>query len=145
VFIILDSGSANQWTCSLGVRQNSLWCEDIFQTAQTPPRGGCNENQSKWEHRGWECLPILLQIVTRSSPTVLESSTITVFTDPSNIRIFWGLCFFLYSKISYSTSHTHVSHSVGQQTTDLDTFLWTMSLQQPPISSFFQKLLWKSP
>lgn len=68
--------------------------------------------KNKTKSRSSACvpLPILLQIVTRSSPTVLESSTITVFTDPSSIRIFWGLCFFLYSKISYSkiiqTSHT---------------------------------------
>lgn len=45
--------------------------------------------------------PILLQIVTSSSPTVLESSTMIVLTAPSSIFIFWGLCFFLYSSMSY--------------------------------------------
>lgn len=37
---------------------------------------------------GPKILPILLQMVTSNSPTVLESSTMTVFTEPSNIRIF---------------------------------------------------------
>lgn len=37
---------------------------------------------------GSKILPILLQMVTSNSPTVLESSTMTVFTEPSNIRIF---------------------------------------------------------
>lgn len=52
------------------------------------------------KHVSPKILPILLQMVTSNSPTVLESSTMTVFTEPSNIRIFWGLCFFLYSNIS---------------------------------------------
>lgn len=47
-------------------------------------------------------VPILLHIVTSSSPTVLESSTMMVLTAPSNILIFWGFCFFLYSRISCS-------------------------------------------
>lgn len=47
-------------------------------------------------------VPIRLQIVTSSSPTVLESSTMMVLMAPSNILIFWGLCFFLYSRISCS-------------------------------------------
>lgn len=45
--------------------------------------------------------PILAQIVISMSLTILESSTMTVFTVPSNMRIFRGLCFFLYSKVSY--------------------------------------------
>ena len=44
--------------------------------------------------------PIRAQIVMSMSVTVLESSTMTVFTVPSNIRIFRGLCFFLYSMVS---------------------------------------------
>lgn len=46
-------------------------------------------------------VPILLHIVTSSSPTVLESSTMIVLTAPSSILIFCGLCFFLYSRISW--------------------------------------------
>lgn len=40
------------------------------------------------KHVSPKILPILLQMVTSNSPTVLESSTMTVFTEPSNIRIF---------------------------------------------------------
>lgn len=46
------------------------------------------------------CTPILLHIVTSSSPTVLESSTMMVLMAPSSILIFCGRCFFLYSRIS---------------------------------------------
>lgn len=42
-------------------------------------------------------------MVISMSLTILESSTMTVFTVPSNMRIFRGLCFFLYSKVSYET------------------------------------------
>jgi len=45
-------------------------------------------------------LPILAQMVINMSLTIFESSTITVFTVPSNMRIFRGLCFFLYSRVS---------------------------------------------
>ena len=81
---------------------NELWYVQNCPDTQS----GCKKekhvinNKAKFRSLACECSPILLQIVTRSSPTVLESSTITVFTDPSSIRIFWGLCFFLYSKIS---------------------------------------------
>lgn len=40
-------------------------------------------------------------MVTSSSPTVFESSTIMVLIAPSSILIFCGRCFFLYSKISW--------------------------------------------
>lgn len=46
-------------------------------------------------------IPILLHMVTSSSPTVLESSTRMVLIAPSSILIFCGRCFFLYSKISW--------------------------------------------
>lgn len=45
-------------------------------------------------------LPMRAQMVMSMSVTVLESSTMTVFTVPSSIRIFRGLCFFLYSMVS---------------------------------------------
>lgn len=41
------------------------------------------------------------------SLTILESSTITVFTVPSNMRILRGLCFFLYSRVSWQREETH--------------------------------------
>lgn len=50
--------------------------------------------------------PILLHIVTSSSPTVLESSTMMVLMAPSSILIFWGRCFFLYSRMSCQRSET---------------------------------------
>ncbi len=45
-------------------------------------------------------LPILAQMVISMSLTIFESSTMTVLTVPSNMRIFRGLCFFLYSRVS---------------------------------------------
>lgn len=110
------SGFANQENehTLLGLGQSQ--CVTIHSKLPRYPKGVEKKKRhiikNKTKSRSSACvpLPILLQIVTRSSPTVLESSTITVFTDPSSIRIFWGLCFFLYSKISYSkiiqTSHT---------------------------------------
>lgn len=59
-----------------------------------------NKEIKQEEQTGKISVPILLHIVTSSSPTVLESSTMIVLTAPSNILIFWGLCFFLYSRIS---------------------------------------------
>lgn len=41
------------------------------------------------------------QMVISMSLTILESSTMTVFTVPSSMRIFRGLCFFLYSSVSW--------------------------------------------
>lgn len=40
-------------------------------------------------------------MVTSSSPTVFESSTMMVLIAPSSILIFCGRCFFLYSKTSW--------------------------------------------
>lgn len=46
-------------------------------------------------------IPIRLHMVTSSSPTVFESSTMMVLIAPSSILIFCGRCFFLYSRTSY--------------------------------------------
>lgn len=54
----------------------------------------------------WQSWPILAQMVMSMSLTILESSTMTVFTVPSNMRIFRGLCFFLYSRVSWQTEQT---------------------------------------
>lgn len=47
------------------------------------------------------------------SVTVLESSTITVFTVPSSMRIFRGRCFFLYSIVSCRYNQHNSSSRTG--------------------------------
>lgn len=61
-------------------------------------------------------LPILAQMVMSMSLTILESSTMTVFTVPSNIRILSGLCFFLYSSVSYKMKENQNQFKVSQET-----------------------------
>lgn len=54
-------------------------------------------------------------MVTSSSPTVFESSTMMVLIAPSSILILCGRCFFLYSKISWGEKR-RTCHQAGQQT-----------------------------
>lgn len=76
-------------------------------------------------------------MVTSNSPTVLESSTMTVFTEPSNIRIFWGLCFFLYSNISYEVNNT-VSKRLGKPPQNQLYRVDSWSKMLPPPFFFFR-------
>lgn len=61
--------------------------------------------------------PIRAHIVMSMSVTVLESSTITVFTVPSNMRIFRGRCFFLYSMVSCRHSRAQLPAAAPVQGT----------------------------
>lgn len=66
-------------------------------------------------------------MVTSSSPTVFESSTMMVLIVPSSILIFCGRCFFLYSKTSWGKK--------GEPTVRLDSRQVPTGLHHNPVFS----------
>lgn len=75
--------------------------------------------------------PILLHMVTSSSPTVLESSTMIVLIAPSSILIFCGLCFFLYSKTSCEKSRQRTDKTTVRRNESVYFFLGTVRMTLP--------------